>query len=123
MAQNKSQFFPILFGGLAIVFVAHQCSLMMSDVPTSVTHTTQSSQATSPECNIPKKDGSMDARKCDLEELCKDWVFYRRKILLYSSEGNESGAANARNSFNRVNEWLSAYKDSDVSACLTRNGG
>lgn len=90
-----------------------------SAAPTS----TPISQASSPECNIAKKDGSMDERKCDLQELCKDWIFYRRKIMEYSNEGNVAKATDARASFNRVNQWLSAYQDSDVSACVTRNGG
>lgn len=88
-----------------------------------VASTARAAPDTSPECNIPKKDGSMDERKCDLQELCKDWVFYRKKIMEYSGEGNVVKATDARASFNRVNQWLSAYKESDVSSCITRNGG
>ena len=32
--------------------------------------------------DIPKKDGTYETvRHNDLEELCKDWYFYRKKIL------------------------------------------
>lgn len=76
-----------------------------------------------PECKIAKKDGTLDARECDLEELCKDWLFYRRKIVEYSNDGKEEKAADARRWFKRVNVSLTEYDEKDVNACLTRHGG
>lgn len=70
--------------------------------------------------NIPKKDGTYDDRENDLEELCKDWFFYRNKILEYSRAGKTEKAADARESFNQVNAWLSQYKEDDVTAMMSK---
>lgn len=85
--------------------------------------TAKEAKVLAPECKVTKKDGTLDARECDLEELCKDWVFYRGKTLKYSSEGEQSKLADAQRSFNKTNVWLSAYREKDVSGCLQRNGG
>ena len=76
-----------------------------------------------PECKIAKKDGTLDARECDLEELCKDWVFYRRKAIEHSRDGNEAKAADAQRWFKRINASLGEYREEDVQACLLRHGG
>ena len=73
-------------------------------------------------CKITKKDGTLDARECDLEELCKDWVFYRRKAMEYSNDGSEAKAADAQRWFKRINASLSEYPEEDVQACLKRHG-
>lgn len=75
-------------------------------------------------CGVPMKNGTIStARACDLEELCKDWVFYRKEIYKYAAQGNEGKAAEARRSFEKTNVWLSAYDDKDTTACLKQNGG
>lgn len=74
-------------------------------------------------CKTPKKNGSIDARACDLSELCKDWVFYRKKIVESNVKGDQSGASEAQKSFAAVNLNLNEYKQEDVSACLSKNGG
>ena len=76
-----------------------------------------------PECKVAKKDGTLDPRECDLEELCKDWVFYRRKAVEYSADGNAEKSREYQTGFNKTNIWLSAYREEDVQACLKRNGG
>lgn len=76
-----------------------------------------------PECTVTKKDGTLDQRECDLEELCKDWVFYRRKAVEASGDGNPEKAQEYQAGFNKTNVWLSAYREEDVQACLKRNGG
>lgn len=67
----------------------------------------------------------MDARECDLEELCKDGVFYRRKAMEYSNDGSEAKTktADAQRWFQRINASLSEYLQEDVQACLKRHGG
>jgi hypothetical protein len=72
--------------------------------------------------NISKKDGSFDARPNDLEELCRDYVFYRRRILQYSKEGKTTDANEARTDFRKVNAYLDAYNDKDISAMFTKIG-
>ena len=93
---------------LVIVFVIGLVAMILpkQDKATPVASAPPKAQAKSPplkkaekvlpeECKITKKDGTLDARECDLEELCKDWVFYKRKVVEYSREGNEAKAASA----------------------------
>ena len=75
------------------------------------------------ECKVTKKDGTLDQRECDLEELCKDWVFYRRRAIESANDGNAEKAREYQVGFNKANVWLSAYREEDVQACLKRNGG
>ena len=67
-----------------------------------------------PPKQIAKRDGTLDPRPNDLDELCKDWVYYRTKILKHTSEGDLRSAARARAAFADINAWLSAYRDDDV---------
>lgn len=80
-------------------------------------------KAANPFCATPKKNGTMDARACDLAELCKDWVFYKRRVAEFNAKGDAKGLAGAQESFAAVNKDLSEYSDSNVSACLAANGG
>ena len=70
--------------------------------------------------NIKKKDGTVDQRINDLDELCKDWVYYKAKILKHSKEGDEKAAAKARINFVAVNRDLSEYHDKDVSTTCAK---
>jgi hypothetical protein len=75
-------------------------------------------------CNVPMKDGSYESTRCnDLEELAKDWLFYRKKTLIAHREGDEEAENKYRNSFQQINRWLSKYKDSDVSDMISRLEG
>ena len=120
---------------LVIVFVIGLVAMILpkQDKATPVASAPPKAQAKSPplkkaekvlpeECKITKKDGTLDARECDLEELCKDWVFYRRKAMEYSSDGSEAKAADAQRWFKRINASLSEYREEDVQACLKRHG-
>lgn len=69
---------------------------------------------------VMKKNGSYDDRPNDLEELCKDYLFYRNKIMKYAQAGDNQGAAKARSSFNEVNSTLSAeYTEKDIERMFT----
>lgn len=70
--------------------------------------------------NIKKKDGTVDQRMNDLDELCKDWVYYKTKISKYSKEGDEKAMAEARSNFVAVNRDLSEYHDKDVSTTCAK---
>lgn len=71
-------------------------------------------------CNIAKKDGSYESTRCnDLEELCKDYYYFRAKIIQASRNGNTQKAGEYRNSFNQINDWLSQYHDSDVQNMMS----
>lgn len=81
--------------------------IVFEDLPANMTEFTVAAISSSPGvsssatpnyryCNIPKKDGSYETTRCyDLEELCKDYIFYRKKIL----------QANQENDTNKLNEY------------------
>jgi predicted nucleic acid-binding Zn ribbon protein len=62
---------------------------------------------------VYKKDGTLAERPNDLEELCLDYVFYRRKILEYDAAGETKEADEARTAFQQVNIWLDEYDRDD----------
>ena len=65
--------------------------------------------------NVAKLNGAFDERSNDLMELCKDWLYYRGKILKYARVGDNSAAAKARAIFNEVNASLAEYDENDVA--------
>jgi hypothetical protein len=65
------------------------------------------------EVRVYKKDGTLDERANDLEELCLDYSYYRKKIVEYEAAGRSEKAAEARTAFQRVNAWLDAYHRDD----------
>jgi hypothetical protein len=68
---------------------------------------------------VTKKDGSLDARPNDLEELCLDMLYYRKKIIEYTQSGETDKADEARISLNRTNAWLNAYDENDIGYMWT----
>lgn len=68
---------------------------------------------------VTKKDGSLDERPDDLEELCLDWVFYRDKIVEYTQAGNTKKADEARIAWNDINIWLDEYHENDVETMFS----
>jgi hypothetical protein len=64
---------------------------------------------------VMKKNGTYDQRPNDLEEMCKDWQYYRNLILEKTHAGDAQGATEARNSFNKINFTMSAeYNEEDI---------
>lgn len=89
--------------------------------PTSPASSSQASPVPKPiEVYVQKSDGSTDARANDLEELCKDWLYYRKKIMEAESAGKTEKAAKYRESFQQVNAWLDEYNESDITATFER---
>ena len=68
---------------------------------------------------LKKRDGTISDRVNDVEELCRDYVFYRSKILEYSRKGKEKKADGYRRDFQQINAWLSEYHDDDVQAMFS----
>jgi len=68
--------------------------------------------------NVAKKDGTIDSRPNDLTELCRDYVHFRSKIIQAARNGDTEAANEARINFNKANNWLSEYRDSDVAPCI-----
>lgn len=87
----------------------------------TTTATTQQAKNSIP--NVPKKDGTYDARTNDLEELCRDYIFFRNRIIKYAREGDEKAANKARADFQQTNRWLEAYNEKDMNDMFTRIGG
>ena len=56
----------------------------------------------------------------ELEDLCKDWLYYRKKILEHEAAGNTEKADKARQRFQQVNAWLAEYDDADVNAMFDK---
>ena len=68
---------------------------------------------------VRKKDGTIDPRPNDLEELCKDWLYYRKKIIEAESAGQTDKADEYRATFRQVNAWLDEYNEDDVGTMFT----
>lgn len=119
---------PISFGKIIVVFAVIAVGmnatrkLLYGDEPASPP-VAITPKVVNPYCKTPKKDGTIDPRVCDLSELCKDWVFYRKKAIESEAKGDKANAYEAQKSFFAVNFNISEYKDEDVSACLSKNGG
>lgn len=64
---------------------------------------------------VRKQDGTTDTRPNDLEELCKDWLYYRDNIMEAEGAGQSDKAAEYRTQFQNVNAWLDEYNQSDVT--------
>jgi tetratricopeptide (TPR) repeat protein len=68
---------------------------------------------------VTKKDGSLDDRSNDLEELCLDYLFYRNRIIEYEQAGQTEKATEARTAWNEINVWLTEYNEDDVGTMWT----
>ena len=62
---------------------------------------------------IYKVDGTLPERPNDLEELSKDWKFYRDKTVESFRSGDKSKGEKYRDKFQQVNSDLSEYDESD----------
>lgn len=120
-SNSKSQVLGFLAVVGALGMTANALIPPQKDSVGSSSAPTVTAVVRAPGCGVRKKDGTVDARACDLEELCKDWYFYRRKIVQHANAGANDKAAEARVAFQRVNVWLSAYYEADQTACLERN--
>jgi hypothetical protein len=68
---------------------------------------------------VVKLNGTTDPRPNDLEDLCKDWLFYRYKTLEAEAQGKTEKAAEYRATFLQVNRWLDEYAESDWGTMFT----
>lgn len=66
---------------------------------------------------VTKVDGS-NVPLTDLEEICKDVVFNKAKILKHTREGDLAKAAEARAYFKSFSADLKAYAPKDREACM-----
>jgi hypothetical protein len=69
---------------------------------------------------FPKKDETHDMRPNDLEELCKDYLFYRNKILKANKVGDREAVKKSRASFDQINRWINEYNEKDVQAMFNK---
>jgi tetratricopeptide (TPR) repeat protein len=68
---------------------------------------------------VTKRNGTLDDRPNDLEELCRDWLFYRDRILEYEQSGQTEKASEARIAWNEINAWLIEYDENDVGTMFS----
>lgn len=84
---------------------------------------TKKKLASAPSISISKKDGTIErGRINDLEELCKDWFFYRRKIVEANRDGDGDALRKYQASFAKINNWLGEYRNEDVTAMMNKVG-
>lgn len=69
---------------------------------------------------VTKRDGTVDSRPDDLDELCQDLVYYKAKSYKYAREGDERAAADASADLAAVTADLSEYRPEDVSKTCAR---
>lgn len=125
-------FFGVIVWGLVNYDTSEPATVTGSDAPRKTTPSVRAhppaqtqtprpptAQAVPPK-QIAKRDGTLDPRPNDLDELGKDWVYYRTKILKHTSEGDLQSAARARAAFADINARLSAYKDDDVYRAISK---
>lgn len=103
-----------IFLGFFVLIVFGQVlgAINRSSRPTPVA--TQESRSPA-KVQITKKDGTVDQRANDLDEICQDWVRAKAKSYKYGREGNQEAAAAARKDLADTTRWLSDYRDEDVA--------
>jgi hypothetical protein len=74
---------------------------------------------TAPVKTVTKLDGTVENAEI-LEELCKDWVYNKAKIIKHTREGDLKAAAEARAYFQAFTKDLQAYKANDNHECVAR---
>ncbi len=56
----------------------------------------------------------------DIEALCKDWLYYRKKVIQYTVAGETANAERARARFRQLNSMLNEVPQSSVNAAFLR---
>lgn len=125
MKPSRQQWYFIIIIGLVVIFGAVVGPKGPIDdaskKPEAKVIDASEEEGNSRPCNIPKKNGRVETTRCnDLEELCKDFYFFRKMTYKAAMDGDHEKAAKYRTSLNQVNRWLSEYKESDVQNMMTR---
>ena len=101
MKLNIKKIFLIIFGLGALGALGTLIS------PSKTTYTSTDNKCET----ITKIDGTIDKRECDLQELCKDKVFFEKKI---NKAKNFDDLISAQESYKDIILWLGAYKSEDI---------
>lgn len=72
------------------------------------------SRSSDAQCSVPKANGVLDSRDCDLKELCKDAAFYNRKVSEANAAGDSEASAKQTQSLVQVLKWMGQYRHEDV---------
>lgn len=116
---RKKQGASMVVAFFLILFIIFVFSIALNPLQRQSSDTTVANDYKA--CNTPKKDGTYETTRCnDLEELGKDWFFYRKKILQAVQEGDEKKANGHRRKFQEINVWLAQYKETDVDNMFSR---
>ncbi len=68
---------------------------------------------------LTTKYGTIPGRSRDIEELCRDYVFFRNKIIEQARKGNKKKADKYRKNFQQTNQWLNQYDEKDIQAMFS----
>jgi hypothetical protein len=109
----------LLAGGYLLLFDKHQSSGVTLYLKKGELEN-YTSIPSNTDLYVLKKDGTYDPRANDLEEMCRDYVFYRNKILEYTHSGDYEKASGAKNTFNQINNTLTIqYYEDDIQQMFT----
>lgn len=121
MKLGKQQWIFIFAIGVVILFAAAHNQRSTDNRTETRTNSVSKVKTNDKPCNIAKKDGTMEITRCnDLEELCKDYIFYRKKILQAHRDGDAKKTAKYRAAFNKVLYWLEEYNESDIQEMMSK---
>jgi hypothetical protein len=56
----------------------------------------------------------------DIEALCRDWLYYRKKVIQYTVAGETANAERARARLRQLNSMLNEVPQSSVNAAFLR---
>jgi hypothetical protein len=65
---------------------------------------------------LNRKNGTSAAWPNDIENLCRDYVLYKKQIEEYSQNGEKNHLTQLQGEFEGTNQWLNQYHDDDVQA-------
>jgi hypothetical protein len=138
-AMTKQQIATLATLGLAVLCVlglggyivvteeqAYQRSLWMPTATPAVTYTPTSiwtpsgTPLVTPTRYVPTTPTVVKIDDDELEDLCKDWLYYRKKILEHEAAGDTEKADEARQRAQQVSAWLAEYDDDDVDAMFDK---
>ncbi|KAF7962797.1 hypothetical protein AWV80_17520 [Cupriavidus sp. UYMU48A] len=114
--QTKVRMKPLIIGCLIILPILSIMSVRQNQE--NGRQTSNISAKTGSECRIPKRNGVLESRDCDLIELCADSRFYQKKL---DDAPTNRERLDAMIALKKVENWLAEYRPEDVSNVCSGN--
>lgn len=105
-----------IFVGLLLLGIVSVAFMGKKRAPASASQKPQEVVARDSNCSIKKRDGTLDARECDLVEICKDHRFFKKELARAMAVGTASDREKALVEVKKVVEYLAEYRAEDVAA-------